>query len=124
LSVAPRRSNAPFGAIVSIGVMLIGVLIAMGGKLADSKLVSFGGLSVMIISMFALVVTAYLYQGRSRGHRAMRNANPEAASQPDFLPAADTTSKLNPVPAVDLFPSVTEETTSRLQVSPDKKAVR
>ena len=111
----PRRDPRPW-ILVGAVLFLIGAMAALAGKLMDAKAAAFVGGFFLIISMFSLFVGAYFYDTRNSRRRRQRS-RPQVPAQPEFLAAADTTRKLPAVSAADHFPSVTEETTNRLDIS-------
>lgn len=111
----PRRDPRPW-ILLGAALFLIGAMTALAGRLLDSKAAIFVGAFFVIISVFSSFVGAYFYDTRN-SRRTSRKKGSQDPAPPDFLPAADTTRKLPPIAAADHFPSVTEETTTRLDVS-------
>ena len=91
--------------LVALILMFGGLLVAMGGKLADMKWLIFAGLFIMFSGIFAIAAFALIRQTRPR-----RRA---PAAVPEML-RADTTNKLPPLDPNDFIPSVVDETTNLL----------
>ena len=111
----PRRIEPATLGFIAIGVMLLGLLVAMGGKLMDSKIVVFAGTFVMIATALLGLFGAHLLSVRARQRRKRTNIA-KKATEPELLPRADTTNKLLPIANTDDFiPTVTEATTDLLK---------
>jgi hypothetical protein len=96
-------------------VMLVGMLVSMAGKFADSRgIVFLGGFIVVMSAILGVAGTYYygVYKRRPRRKKTIRTDTRKA----ELPPAVDTTNKLPPIPAAAEFSSVTEETTTRLKV--------
>lgn len=102
-----RRSIPPqfWGLVMAFG----GILIAMTGKIADVRWVTFTGAFISIAGMFAIAALSLLWQSRPR----KRKASP--LPLPGVLSHADTTNKLLPIGDNDFIPGVTERTTDLLK---------
>lgn len=112
----PRKSDPRKWAFLAVALSLIGVLIAMGGKLADSKLIVFAGAFMIVATMLFGVLGAYLVAMRPRP-RLKRTSIANNPAEPELLQRADTTNKLLPIAnADDFIPTVTEATTDLLTV--------
>ncbi|CAN5393716.1 hypothetical protein BH10ACI2_BH10ACI2_18840 [soil metagenome] len=84
-----------------------GILIALTGSMIEVRAVVMIGVIISILGMFSIAAMSILSQGRRQAPRVARSK--------DSLPKADTTNKLPPMPAIDHFPSVTENTTTLLE---------
>ncbi len=87
-----------------------GILIAMGGKMFDQRLVTFLGAFISIAGMFFIAAYPFIRPSRSQKHNA------GLPSQPESLSPVETTKKLSPNGDIDFVASVTEETTNLLKV--------
>lgn len=93
---------------IGLATMFLSLIVTLAGSmLLHLDIVKFVGLVGMITGMFLIGYTAV---GPSRS--SMRVAR---TRQPEALPKADTTRKLEPMDDRDFVPSVTERTTSLLE---------
>lgn len=112
---APRRRFDPrLGAFLIVAIGLIALLVAMTGKLMDSKIVVFAGIFVMVATMLFGLLGAYFYSSRPR-RRPVKRSSTVSLPPLKTIEPVDTTNQLPPIPAADHFPSVTEHTTTRLK---------
>ena len=91
--------------------MFGGLLVAMAGKLAELRWLTFTGAFIKVVGLFCMAAYGMVQQSRPR-----RSRKPFRTVQPAELSKADTTNKLLPIGDDDFIPSVTERTTNLLEV--------
>ena len=94
--------------LVALILIFGGLLVSMGGKLADMKWLIFTGLLIMFSGIFGIAAFALIRQTRPR-----RRESVPISEMPVTL-RADTTNKLPPLDPSDFIPSVVDETTELL----------
>ena len=87
-----------------------GIILGVGGGMADLRWLKAIGVLIAITGMFSIVAGNLILQLRSSQRR-----KPKASWQPPDLERADTTNKLLPIGQNDFIPSVVENTTELLQ---------
>ncbi len=107
-----RIPRAFWGMTLAFG----GILIALTGSMIEVRAVVMIGVIMSVLGMFSIAAMSILNQGRKQGPRVSRRK--------DSLPKADTTNKLPSMPAIDHFPSVTENTTNLLEHPEPQSAKR
>ena len=95
--------------LVALILIFGGLLVSMGGKLADMKWLIFTGLLIMFSGIFGIAAFALIRQTRPR-----RRVSAPVSEMPEML-RADTTNKLPPLDPSDFIPSVVDETTEFLK---------
>lgn len=113
-----RRSGFDPRKLIYVGLFstLVGALVVMTGKFADSKVISFAGVVFAILSFGVMLVGAILSEMPRRKRKSASPAT-DAQYRPPDLEKADTTNQLPPIAADAHFPaSVTEQTTNKLRV--------
>jgi predicted nucleic acid-binding Zn ribbon protein len=88
---------------------IVGVMLAMSGKLFDQRWLTFTGVFIMMSGVLIVAVYALMRQLRPRKRK------PASPPQPAAIERADTTNKLLPVGDNDFIPAVTEATTNLLK---------
>ena len=109
--IAPRRNRVRIAGVGVLGLMFIGLLVAMFGKMFEMKWLSYLGLVVLFTAAFIMAAYALLRETRPR-------RRPGAVPDPGTLSIekADTTNKLPPMSGDFVPSSVVENTTELLEV--------
>lgn len=106
----PNRLRA--GGIAVLGLMFVGLLVAMFGKMFEMRWLAYLGLVVMLTGAFIIAAYGFLRETRPRKRAGGRTDTPTPAPS---IEKADTTSKLLPIGQDDYVPSVIENTTDLLE---------
>jgi hypothetical protein len=103
--------------VIFLAIMFGGLMVAMAGKMADVRWLTFTGIFAVLIGMFLMAAAGMMREyGAGKPRRRSTPPRPKAGMP---LPA-DTTNKLLPVGETDFIPSVTEHTTNLLKVEVKK----
>ena len=100
--------------VLMLVIMFCGIMIAIGGGMAEIKLLTFIGVAIALAGMF--MIPAYSLMGNSRPRKRKNVPTPHTST----IESADTTNKLLPIGQNEFIPSITEGTTNLLK-TPSKK---
>jgi predicted nucleic acid-binding Zn ribbon protein len=114
LIARPPNHRLRAGGVAVLGMMFLGLLVAMFGKMFDMRWLAYLGLVILLTGAFVIAVYAFLKDTRPR-MRARRPVDELQPAGPASIEKADTTNKLLPIGEQDYIPSVTEKTTNLLE---------